>query len=162
MNCKNIFNIIGEKMRFPSEKEKSIIPFEFLGIVNDYNGVDIKQTSHYIEMSCQNYIHCLCKSHGWEMNKSIQEDEMAFAITALFDIHSLHHSESNHEQDGLPNSSIEYETKRIVPMPSDYIERMYKETGPKEHTTNHDILEKKMGFSYRTLLGEVMYAYITC
>ena len=62
--ARNIFNIIGEKMQFQREKEKGIIPFEFLGIVNDHNGVDIKQNSHYIEMSCQNYIQRLCKSHG--------------------------------------------------------------------------------------------------
>ena len=40
--AKDIFNIIGEKMHFPSEKEESIIPFEYLGVVKDYNGVDIK------------------------------------------------------------------------------------------------------------------------
>ena len=90
--ARNIFNIIGEKMRFPSEKEKGIIHFEFLGVVNDYNGVDIKQTSHYIEMSCQNYIHCLCKSHEWDVDTALHKDEMAFAINSLFDIHSLHNS----------------------------------------------------------------------
>ena len=58
LSCKNektakdLFNIIGEKMSFPSEKEKGIIPFEYLGVVNDYNGVGIKQTSHYVEMNC--------------------------------------------------------------------------------------------------------------
>ena len=37
----NIFNIIGTKMS--DEEEKGIIPFEFLGVICDYNGVDIKQ-----------------------------------------------------------------------------------------------------------------------
>ena len=41
---------------------------------------------------------------------------------------------------------MEYETKRIVPFPSDCLERMYKETGPKEHTTYDKILEMKMIF----------------
>ena len=36
-----------------------------MGVVKDYNGVDIKQTSHYLEMSCENYIHCLSRTHGW-------------------------------------------------------------------------------------------------
>ena len=49
---KNIFNIIGTKMRFASEEKKGIIPFEYLGIIKDYNGADIKQTSHYIDMLC--------------------------------------------------------------------------------------------------------------
>ena len=53
---KDIFNIIGEKMSFPSEKEEGIIPFEYLGVIKEYNIVDIKQTSHYIEIYCENYI----------------------------------------------------------------------------------------------------------
>ena len=63
---KNIFNIIGTKMRFASKEKKGIIPFEYLGIVKDYNGVDIKQTSHYIDMSCESYIKRLYKSHDWD------------------------------------------------------------------------------------------------
>ena len=57
--AKNILIIIGEKRSFDTEKEKGIIPFEFLGIVDDYYGVDIRQTSHYIEISCQGYINHL-------------------------------------------------------------------------------------------------------
>ena len=49
---------------FNDEEEKGIIPFEFLGVIFDYNGVDIKQTSHYINMSCESYIKCLTKSHN--------------------------------------------------------------------------------------------------
>ena len=43
-------------MRFTLEEKKGIVPFEFLGVVKDCNGVDIKQTSHYIDMSCESYI----------------------------------------------------------------------------------------------------------
>ena len=50
----------------------------------------------------------------------------------------------------------------MVPIPSDSIEKMYKETGPKEGYAAHKVLEQKMGFAYRTLLGELMYSYITC
>ena len=50
----------------------------------------------------------------------------------------------------------------MVPMPSDSIDKMYTEMGPKEGTAHHAALEKKAGFSYRNLLGESMYAYITC
>ena len=40
---RNLFNDIGIKIQFPKEKEDGTIPFEFLGIVTDYNGVDIIQ-----------------------------------------------------------------------------------------------------------------------
>ena len=38
---------------------------------------------------------------------------------------------------------------------------MYSEMGPKEGTAHHTASEKKMGFSYRNLLGELMYVYMT-
>ena len=54
--AKDIFHTIGVKMQFDTEREQNIPPMEFLGMVNDYNGVEIKQTPYYIEMSCANYI----------------------------------------------------------------------------------------------------------
>ena len=53
--AEDIFNVIGKAIQFDVKKESGIVPFEFLGVVKDSNGVDIKQTSHYIEMSCANY-----------------------------------------------------------------------------------------------------------
>ena len=50
----------------------------------------------------------------------------------------------------------------IAPLPTDCMEQMYKEKGPMENTVEHRVLEKLKGFAYFTLLGELMYAYITC
>jgi len=47
-------------------------------------------------------------------------------------------------------------------MPDDSIHHMYKDVGPIEGIIEHQLLEKKSGFTYRTLLGEMMYAYVTC
>ena len=47
-------------------------------------------------------------------------------------------------------------------LPLDCIKQMYSEEGHLKNTTAHLVLEKKKGFNYRTLLGELMYAYITC
>lgn len=63
---RNLFNNIGMKFQFPSEVEANIILFKFLGVIKDHNGVDIIQTPDYIEMSTQNYIIHLLKSHGWD------------------------------------------------------------------------------------------------
>ena len=68
--ARNIFKILETKMRFKPEEEKGIIPFEFLRVVCDFNGVDIKQTSHCIDMSCETYIHHLSKSYVWETEKT--------------------------------------------------------------------------------------------
>ena len=58
-------------MGFKFEDEKGIILFEFLGVICYYNGIDIKQTSNYIDMPCGSYINQLCRFHGWE-NKNIK------------------------------------------------------------------------------------------
>jgi hypothetical protein len=60
--ARNIYKIIGTKIRFKTEEEEEdIVPFEWLGIVEDYNGVDIKQTDIYIKMNCAGYINRLLK-----------------------------------------------------------------------------------------------------
>ena len=50
----------------------------------------------------------------------------------------------------------------MCPLPTNCIEQMFAEEGPLKNTTGHMILEKKKGFNYCTLLGELMYTYITC
>ena len=69
-------------MSFASEKKKGIVPFEFLGVVKDYNGVDIKQTSNYIGMSCENYIHQLARTHGWEIADDNEKNNSDAAVAA--------------------------------------------------------------------------------
>lgn len=62
-------------------------------------------------------------------------------------------------------NAMDYESKIIVPIWSNNIEQMFKETCPEENTTYHKVFEEKMGFSNCTLitqLVEVMYAYINC
>jgi hypothetical protein len=39
---------------------------------------------------------------------------------------------------------------------------VFKEVGPLENTAAHKALESTRGFSFRTLLGELMYVYIAC
>ena len=73
-SVQNLFNDIAKKIQFPSEIEQGIVPFKFLGIVKDYNRVDITQTSDYLEMSCKNYIARLLKSHGWDRASKLVPD----------------------------------------------------------------------------------------
>ena len=60
--------LLVEAIQFNLKQESGAIPFAFLGIVKDYNGVDIKQTKDYIKMSCANYIQRLLKLDGWDTN----------------------------------------------------------------------------------------------
>ena len=63
---RDLFNDIGMKIQFPSEVEANIVPFEFLGVVKDCNGVNIIQTPDYIKMSSRSYIIRLFGSRGWD------------------------------------------------------------------------------------------------
>ena len=52
--------------------------------------------------------------------------------------------------------------KPLVPMPEDYISKVFVTTHKTiEGTAAHKDLKKKMGFSFCCLLGELMYAYVT-
>ena len=128
----------------------------------------LKQTSHYIEMSYDNYIHCLSKNHDWVLADN--KDSSATTTTAAASVETLTPENDPHllQQKDLSHVPISfdllfhYSPKRIVPIPSDSIECMYKETGPKEDVVAHKVWEDKTGFAYQTLLGELMYPYITC
>ena len=67
-DAKNVYNLIGTKIQFKSEREKGDIPFKYLGLVQDYNGTDLIQTKNYIGMNCSNYIARFLKSHGWMLH----------------------------------------------------------------------------------------------
>ena len=74
-SARNLFNKIGKKIQFPSEVEQGIVPFEFIGIVKDYNGVDITQTPDYMEMLCKNYIARHLQYHGWDTKLKLDSSE---------------------------------------------------------------------------------------
>ena len=119
-----IYSIIGKKLQLPKESEP---PFKNLGLATSYNGVDVKQTQQYIEISCEDYIDRVARSHGWT------------------------------ETD--PN---ELTSRPTAPLPETALNNVFKEKGPLEGTTEHKKLQESAGFSYRTLIGELLYAYNVC
>ena len=102
-------------------------PFTYLGLMDDFNGVDVQQYDDSIVLSSHKYIDCVLQTHGWETP-----------------------------------TAAEYDSKHPTPMSIDAIDSMYKHVGPAEGTPAHAALAAKHGFSYRTLLGELLYAYVTC
>jgi hypothetical protein len=120
-----VFDVIGRQLQLPGE---SAPPFVYLGLVTDFNGVDVHQRQSYIELSVETYISRLLKSHGWDTPPT-HESDSAFA----------------------------------TPLPPSAVDMIYSgAAGPAEHSEAHATLQDKHGFSYRTLLGELLYAYVTC
>ncbi|MCE2995760.1 MAG: hypothetical protein LW863_09190 [Flammeovirgaceae bacterium] len=123
--AKHIFDVIGERLRLPGE---STPPFVYLGLVTDFNGVDIQQRQSYIEISATTYISRLLKAHGWD----------------------------------TPSPS-ETTSAHTAPLPTNAIESIYNcVAGPDEFTQEHADKQRQHKFSYRQLLGELLYAYVTC
>ena len=51
--AKEIFQIIGEELKFAKEDE---IPLEYLGLLDDFNGVKIQQSAENVVLSAEGYI----------------------------------------------------------------------------------------------------------
>ena len=47
-------------------------------------------------------------------------------------------------------------------MPERALDVIYKDQGPLEGSPEYITLQKQAGFAYRSLLGELLYAYVTC
>ena len=52
-------------------------------------------------------------------------------------------------------------SKTIAPIPSGSIEQMFRDKSAPKCTTAHQVLETRLKFNYRNVLGELMYVYIT-
>lgn len=51
-STKEIFDLIGKALKLPSEDK---IPFKYLCLVEDFNGIDIHQYSDRIVFTCETY-----------------------------------------------------------------------------------------------------------
>ena len=53
-------------------------------------------------------------------------------------------------------------SKNLLLLPNAYLETIYKECGPDKVTVDAYKLELFQGFGYPTLLGKLIYSYVTC
>ena len=121
--AKNIANIIATKICFQTEKYCGEVPIEFLGMVDDYIGVDINQTGCFVKMSAKRYIGQFLASCGWSKTS---EEEQSYEMKSK---------------------------RPISPLPSDCMKQLFNDVGPCENTVEFHLLERNSGFSYQTVLG---------
>jgi hypothetical protein len=67
----SIYGQIGTKLQLPSKSEP---PFKYLGVLHDFNSLDVHQYSDSITISCTSYIDHILKTHGW-MAPSVEGNE---------------------------------------------------------------------------------------
>jgi len=115
---------IGKALQLPSEDTP---PFKHLGLIKDFNGLDVAQHSDAIKLSCDKCIDRVLTTHGWSK----------------------------------PPPPVP--SKPSAPLPVDAVTSIYAHLGPPENTAEHAALVvAKHGFAYRTLLGELLHAYVAC
>ena len=52
--------------------------------------------------------------------------------------------------------------KTIAPISTEALKQVYEQKGAAEGTAEHKAIKAKASFSYQTLLGKMMYVYVTC
>jgi len=89
--AKEVYGLIGKKLKLHNEAES---PFEYLGLVDSFDGYDVLQTRDYIKVSAESYIRRLLKAHNWdnpspnESSKKPKPPIHSDDITALFTLES--------------------------------------------------------------------------
>ena len=53
-------------------------------------------------------------------------------------------------------------SKPTSPLPEKCLSYIFNKSNPVKGTSKYKSLQQRMGFAYRTLLGELLYAYVTC
>jgi hypothetical protein len=43
-----------------------IVDLKSQGILNSFHGIDIDQRGEHVKVSCQSYLACMLKAHGWD------------------------------------------------------------------------------------------------
>lgn len=57
--------------------------------------------------------------------------------------------------------NLQFRKKPMAPLPESLAKKILEEGhGPKVGTPEHKLLEREMGFAYRTVLGEIIFAYV--
>ena len=61
--AERLYARIGQRLQLPSESKP---PFKYLGLLTEFNGLDIQQCDDSIVISCASYIDRILKTHGWD------------------------------------------------------------------------------------------------
>ena len=147
--ARDLTNQIGTLISFKEELEDQDLPIDYFGLVEDFNGVDIDQYSDRIKISCRSYIKRFLQTHGWGPGSDEKNDERDDRDSSLT------------IQDRPMFTDSMKSSKPNTPLTSDSAEQMFKQEGPIEHSPEAEVLQRRCGFSYRTVLGELMYACVT-
>ena len=115
------------------------------------------------------------------INKHATTENQGVGIRGDFGVHSRYNGVDIHQTRDYVKLSCETYIQRVlqthgwekpnlqesdrhdsVPLSPDFAKTLCTLEGPLEGTTEHKELERKVGYGYRQVLGEVIYAYVVC
>jgi hypothetical protein len=88
--AKKVYDIIGKALQLPQE---STPPFKFLGLITDFNGVDVNQDQGYIEIAANSYISRFLKSHGWDTPNTKESESDMIAPLPMDSVDAVYKSD---------------------------------------------------------------------
>ena len=102
--AKEICVIIGASLRLRPDS------FAYLGLVKDYNGIDIHQAWDHIKVLCSNYINRIMSTHGWET--SSKNDNINTAIQLRSNVLNLLSNHTSGPKEGTKEHLEIYKTNK--------------------------------------------------
>ena len=83
---KVIYKLIEFQLRLLNETED---PFTYLGLITDFNGINVKQSQEYIRIACGNCIDRIYTSHGWDNDKTMNPISKPIAPLLMDTLHTI-------------------------------------------------------------------------
>jgi hypothetical protein len=154
------------------------------GVLNAFNNVDVHQTDRYIKVSCESYIDKLLAHYGWPSSGSRDTNEKPIepltALTTQGVLNAFHNVDvrqtDRHRKvscesyiDKLlahygwsSSGSRDTNEKPIEPLTDLTTQQMFGDyvSAPRDGTAEYRDLEMAAEFSYRSVLGALIYAYV--
>ena len=78
--------MICSRLRLLNETED---PFTYLGLITDFNDIDVEQSQEYIRIACGNYIDRIYTSHGWDKDVSMNPSSKPIAPLPMDTLHTI-------------------------------------------------------------------------
>ena len=101
--AKVIYDIIGTRIRLPGEQEP---PFKYMRLVDDYNSIQVEQSSNSVSITAAKYIDRVLKTHAWDQASPHKATSKHKAIPFLADLVPFLYKEKEPLEDTLDHVAL--------------------------------------------------------
>ena len=84
--AKKLYKMIGSRLRLLNDTEDTVT---YLGLITDFNGIDVEQSQEHIRIACGNYVDRMHTSHGWDDDKTMNPVSKSIVIFPIDTPHTI-------------------------------------------------------------------------